>query len=139
MALSEFTDKSRQPDAAALRAALGRAHAAWTRYIELVEEQIGPVSQVWGFTGSATGWGLRLKRGDRIIVYLAPRRGAFMVSLALGEQAVAAARSSRLPAPVLAAIEAAPRYAEGRGVRFEVRTMRDAAPLALLARIKSEN
>jgi hypothetical protein len=139
MALSEFTDKSKQPDDTALRGALGKSHAAWTRLIELVEARIGPVAQVWGFTSASTGWGLRLKRGDRIIVYMTPRSGSFLVSLALGEKAAQAALASALPAPVLAAIEKAPRYAEGRGVRMEVRLVREAAPLALLAQIKNDN
>ena len=139
MALSEFFDKSQQPDTAALRGALGKSHTAWTRLIELVEQRIGPVTQVWAFTSASTGWGLRLKRGDRIIVYMTPRRGSFMVSMALGEKAAAAALASSLPAQVATVIEAAPRYAEGRGVRMEVRSVREVAPLALLAQIKNDS
>jgi hypothetical protein len=139
VALSAFTDKSRRPGEDELRSALGKAYPAWARLIELVASRVGPVSQAWGFTSAGTGWGLRLKSAERVIVYMTPREGQFLVSFALGEKAVAAAHASKLPASVLEKIEAAPRYAEGRGVRFEVRQSREVPPLARLAQIKSEH
>jgi hypothetical protein len=137
--LSAFGDKSRPPSEAELRAALGAAHAAWAQLLERAAERIGPVAPVWGFTSAKSGWGLRVRRGERVILYMTPRRGSFLVSFALGEKAVAAARARRLPAAVLAAIDTAPRYAEGRGVRFEVRRAREVPALAALAGIKHEN
>jgi len=61
------------------------------------------------------------------------------VSFALGEKAVAAARAHKLPAAVLKAIESAPKYAEGRGVRLEVRQAREVSALATLAEIKDKH
>lgn len=136
---SAFGDKSRPPSEAELRAALGTAHAAWARLLERVAEGIGPLAPAWGFTSAKSGWGLRVRRGERVILYMTPRRGSFLVSFALGEKAVAAARARRLPAAVMAAIDAAPRYAEGRGVRFEVRKLREVPALATLAAVKHEN
>lgn len=137
MALSAFTDKGRPPTEDGLSAVLGKAHAPWLRLQQLVADRIGPVSPVWGFTSASTGWGLRLRRNERVIVYMTPGEGKFLVSFALGEKAVAAAHAKGLPAAVLAAIDAAPRYAEGRGVRFEVRHGRELGPLADLAQIKN--
>lgn len=127
------------PTDAQLRALLGASHGAWALLLERIAERIGPVSPVWGFTSAKAGWGLRVRRGERVIVYLSPRSGHFLVSFALGEKAVAAARERNLPAAVLAAIEAAPRYAEGRGVRFEVRSVREVPALASLAEVKHEH
>ena len=104
--------------------------------IELVTSQIGPIVKVWGYTSASTGWGLRLKSKERVITYMTPRDGHFLVSFALGEKAVAAARRGKLAASVIEAIDTAPRYAEGRGVRFEVRGVREVAGLAALAVIK---
>ena len=139
VALSAFTDKSHQPTDKDLRSVLGKAYAPWVRLIELVSDRIAPVSQVWGFTSASTGWGLRLKRNDRVILYMTPREKHFLVSFALGEKAVVAAHASKLPAAVLKAIESAPKYAEGRGVRFEVRQAREVAALATLAEIKNQH
>ena len=139
MALNPLTEKAHEPTDEDLRAVLGKAHGAWVRLIEIVADRIPPITQVWGFTSAKAGWGLRLRRKERVILYMTPRHGQFLVSFALGEKAVEAAHSTRLPNAVLEAIDAAPRYAEGRGVRFEVRHNREIPSLAALARIKHEH
>jgi hypothetical protein len=137
--LSAFADKKNQPTEKDLRSVLGKAYPAWVRLIELVSDRIDPISQVWGFTSASTGWGLRLKRNDRIILYMTPREDHFLVSFALGEKAVVAARAHKLRKAVLKAIESAPKYAEGRGVRLEVRHAREVPALATLAEIKNDH
>lgn len=94
---------------------------------------------MWGFTSASTGWGLRVKSGDRVILYMTPQAGHFLVSFALGEKAVAATQSARLAAFLRDAIAAAPRYAEGRGVRVSVTRADQVASLATLAQIKSQH
>ena len=136
MALSPFDDKRHPPTDTDLRSILGPAYDAWTRLIELVSSRVPPIEEVWGFTSPATGWGLRLRRKDRIVLYMTPNESRFLVSFALGEKAVAATRAEKLPARILAAIDSAPRYAEGRGVRIEVKTVREVAPLVTLAKVK---
>lgn len=136
---SAFGDRSRPPSAADLRAVLGQAHGAWEQLLQRVAERIGPVAPGWGCTSAKSGWGLRVRREERVILYMTPRRGSFVVSFALGEKAVVAAHARRLPAAVRKAIDSAPRYAEGRGVRFEVRRERDVPALATLAEIKHDN
>ncbi len=136
MSLSAFGDKTRQPTDDELSRTVGRAYGAWRRLIALVEERIESVTEVWGYSGAASGWGLRVRHRERVLLYMTPKQDGFLVSFALGEKAVAAARAARLPKLVLETIDAAPRYAEGRGVRFDVRTLRQAASLADLAEIK---
>jgi hypothetical protein len=92
-----------------------------------------------GLYGQEHRLGLRLKKGTRVIVYLTPRAGKFLASIALGERAVAAARERGLPGPALAAIDAAPRYAEGRGVRLVVSTADDVKTVRQLAAAKFAN
>ena len=58
---------------------------------------------------------------------------------ALGEKAVKAAHQSKLPKAVLDLIDSAPKYAEGRAVRLEVRTKKDVALVEKLAAIKMAN
>ena len=139
MPLSALTDKSHEPTDDAVRGVLGKAYEIWNGLIDLVEERIGPVSRVWGYTSKTTGWGLRLKQKDRIIVYMTPQTGKFLVSFALGEKAVAEAKRTKLSSTLLTAIDTAPRYAEGRGVRVEVSRKNQVRDLATLAKIKCEN
>lgn len=138
MALSAFRDEVCSPTGDAVQCVLGNAHPTWAQLLALVAERIGPVSEVWKYTSANTGWGLRVVRNDRVILYLTPQQDQFIVSLALGERAVAAARTARLSARVLEAIEEAPRYAEGRGVRILVRDGRYIRTLTRLAQIKCE-
>jgi hypothetical protein len=120
MALSAFDDGTRQPTPDELAAVLGTAAAAWATLVRHIGERYPPITELWSFAGAKWGWSLRLKRKDRVILYLTPQAGQFQLGVVLGEKAVAAARASGLPEPVLALIDGAPRYAEGRGIRFAV-------------------
>ena len=138
MALSAFRDDGCPPTEDAVRRALGGAHATWVQLLGLVAERVGPVIAIWKYTSSNTGWSLRVVHNDRVILYMTPQQGEFIVSFALGERAVAAARAARLSARVLEAIEEAPRYAEGRGVQIRVRDGRYIRTLTRLAQVKCE-
>lgn len=120
MPLSFFCDKSAPPSDDALRSALAGAAGLWRELIEQLGADISPVDFVWGFTSKSTGWSLRVKRDDRNILYMTPCDGYFLVSIGLGGRAEAAARKSKLRKAIVPLIDAAPKYAEGRGIRFEV-------------------
>ncbi len=136
MALSAFDDKGKQPEAQELAAVLGTANALWDRLIDHLTEQYPPVVERWGFSGKKWGWALGLKQKKRAILYMTPSTGFFYVGFALGEKAVGAALQGGLPEAVLSVIENAPKYAEGRGVRLEVRTSADIDSVQQLAAIK---
>jgi hypothetical protein len=136
MALSAFDDKAHPPTPAAVRRVLGRAAGAWERIVAVIGEDHAPVVETWAHPGAKYGWSMRLVRGERIVVYLTPQAGCVLVGLTLGEKAVRAAREAGLPAAVMALVDAAPRYPEGRGVRLEVRSLRDVAAVRKLAAAK---
>jgi flavoprotein len=139
MALSAFDDKTKPPKDAELAATLGKTYVLWNELKKRIASRFTPLSIEWGFSSKATGWGLRLKQEKRAVLYMTPCKGYFLASFALGEKAVKAARESGLPAPVLAVIESAKKYAEGRGVRLEVRTAQDVRNVEKLAAIKMAN
>jgi hypothetical protein len=58
------------------------------------------------------------------------------VSFALGDKAVQAARQSRLPQRVIRMINEARRYAEGTGIRIEMKKPKDIEIAKQLAAIK---
>lgn len=132
MALSAFGDKSAPPSERELAEVLGASASAWRGLLA----RLAPLTSEWSFSAKTIGWGLRVMRGDRMILSMIPRDGAFLASFALGERVVAKLPS--LPANVQAAIDSAPRYAEGRGVRIEVRDERDVAAIAVIAQVKIE-
>jgi hypothetical protein len=139
MALSFFADKSVPPSEDAVRAVLGATAELWRELIRRVAQKCAPLDQVWGFSSKSTGWGLRLKHAERTILYMTPCKDYFLASFALGEKAVKAAQESRLSRAVLNVIDRAPRYAEGRGVRLEIRKPRDLSAVEIIAAAKMAN
>ena len=121
-----------------LAAELGPSMELWDRLVSGLAEG-GVTGQEWNSYSRKAGWALRLKRGDRNIVYLSPSQGCFMASFALGDKAMQAARSGKFPQPVMQILSEARRYAEGSAVRIEVHAAKDVAIVKKLAAIKLEN
>jgi hypothetical protein len=136
MALSALDDKAQIPTEAGLNAVLGPARRLWDELRNALASEHPPLTENWGFSGKKWGWSLALKQKKRTIVYLTPSEAFFYAGFALGEKAVAAARQSGLPSSVLTAIESAPKYAEGRGVRFEIHTPEDVVHALMVATAK---
>jgi hypothetical protein len=126
------------PTAQQLATALGPSVEIWDRLVQWLAGQ-GASRQEWKSTSAKYGWSLRLKSKNRTIVYLGPCQGCFRTAFVLGDKAVAAARAAGLPKPILKAIDEAPRYAEGTGVRLLVQKAADLQAIQQLARIKMEH
>ena len=118
-------DQGHRPVPGDLKEALGKADGLWSQLVSRVGQAHAPIAEVWHFGGDKHGWSLRLKRRDRIVLYLIPQRGHFLVGLVLGEKALDVIRKQDLPPDILALVASAPRYAEGTGVRLPVATSRD--------------
>lgn len=138
MPLSVFEDPSTPPDPADLRRRLGPATAAWNALVAGVTEHCDPIEELWSFGGTKFGWSLRLLRKGRVLLYLTPQEGRFLAGIVLGGKAVAAAGEAGLCPALLAQIEAAPQYAEGRGLRVEVTGGGDVEGLIHLVRLKAD-
>jgi hypothetical protein len=134
-----FAGKATQPSEAELAGALGPVKAVWDQLLAELAQDCNLVAQEWNSSSRKAGWALRLKRGERNIVYLSPGRDCFMASFALGDKAVRAARAGKLPQAVIDVIDQARRYAEGTAVRLDVRTPRQIAAIKKLVAIKLEN
>jgi hypothetical protein len=136
MALSAFDDESHPPEPGGLEAVLGWSAGLWDDLVAHVAASYPPITQLWNFAGAKTGWSLRLKRRDRIVLYMTPQPGGFLLGVVLGEKAARAAHDAGLPEAVLALIDDAPRYGEGRGIRLAVSTGDDLAAARILAALK---
>jgi|SRR5271165_2246771 len=139
MVANAFIGKSEKPTEDELALQLGPTKAVWDRLLAELAEEFDLVTSEWNSYSHKAGWSLRLKRGERNIVYLSPGRGCFMASFALGDRAVRAARESRLPTIVKEIIDGAKRYAEGTAVRLEVTGQKEIVAIKRLVAIKLEN
>jgi len=136
MALSAFDNKAKEPSDKELAAALGRTSSAWDKLRAHLAAEYAPLTEDWKYHGQKYGWTLQLKRKKRTVLYMTPLERHFVVGLVLGEKAVRAARQSDLPEWVIAMINRAKKYVEGRGIRLEIKKQSDLAVVESLAAIK---
>ena len=135
-----FIGRADIPAEVDLSAELGRAaKARWDKLLSKLAEEHRLVTREWHSYSRKAGWALRLKMGERNILYLGPCHGCFRASFVLGDKAVAAARASGLPDDVIENINGSRRYAEGTAVRIMVDAMKDVAAVVRLAGIKLAN
>ena len=136
MALSVFDDEAGPPDARELAGKLGNAGPLWEELVRHVCEKYPPVTEAWNHGGDKFGWSLRLKRKERILLYMTPQLGQFLLGVVLGEPAAERAHDELLPGDVLELIDGASRYGEGRGIRLPIRTEDDLETAMTLAALK---
>lgn len=92
-----------------------------------------------GLHGPESGWNLKALSNKRHASFLTPPKELFRIAIVLGDQAVAAIEKSDLPAAMIEEIRTAKKYAEGRGLRLEVRTRGDVEHVKKLLAIKMMN
>lgn len=136
MPLSIFGDKAIMPNENMLTGVLADTKVLWDQIRNHAAAVCGNGSEQWKFYSKKAGWSLVVKSGGRTILYLIPLEGYFKVNFVFGEKAVRAAKTGGLPAPVLALIEEAAPYMEGRSFMFDVKTQTDAETASKLIDIK---
>jgi Protein of unknown function (DUF3788) len=136
--VNAFVGKTEKPTEAELGAELGASKSLWDELVsQLAAEH--KLAREWNSYSKKAGWSLRLKRGDRNVVYFSPLHGFFRASFALGDKAVKAALESGLPASAIKIIKEAKRYAEGTAVRIEVNGQKDVEVVKKLVVVKLEH
>jgi Protein of unknown function (DUF3788) len=139
MLTNALVGATQAPNETQVAAILGPAKKLWDDLLRRLRSDCGTDAAEWGSSSKKLGWSLRVKRKERIVVYVAPHLGYFVASFALGEKAVQAARASTLSSQVMNVIEEAKRYAEGRAVRLDVRSASDLDSVLRVAKIKIAN
>ncbi len=139
MVPNAFIGNERPPTGQELATALGASKTAWDRLLADLAGEMGVQVQEWKSYSPKAGWSLRLKRKARTIVWLGPRAGSFVAAFILGDKAMRAARGARLPKRIVNALDNAPKYPEGTGVRITIKAQSQVAAVKALATIKLAN
>lgn len=139
MTENAFIGKLERPTPKELSSALGSAKALWDRVVGELAHDYGVTEQEWNSYSPKAGWSLRLKRGNRVIVYLGPCREHFRVAFVLGEKALKSAEHIKLPVRIADTLHEARHYPEGYAVRFEVNAPADIDAVKKIALAKLEN
>jgi len=135
-----FMGKTDTPTDAEVASVLGSKMKLWMGLIEWMSEKLVVPEQEWkGVVVKKYGWSLRLKKKGRNIVYLSPGKDCFMASFVLSDKALKEAKEAHLSKTVQDALEAAPRYPEGNGLRLLVQRESDLGAIRKIAAIKIAN
>lgn len=118
---SIFMQKEIIPDDAALQQALGTTHALWEEIRNATGETGKVEKEAWHFSGAKHGWSYRMSDKKRVIIYLLPRDGYFKVAFVFGEKAVEAIQETSIDPLIVEVLLSAKKYAEGRGIRIDVK------------------
>ncbi len=139
MSASVFDDKSVKPDSKALVKAIGKTAGYWKKIRSNLENDYGELIDDWKYYGQKTGWLLKVLRKKRNLFFCIPLKGSFRMAFVFGEKAVSAVQSSDLPEAIKLELKNARKYAEGRGIRIDVKSAKDVKNIRKLVEIKVKN
>ena len=118
---SVFTDKNLKPTDKDLCNKLGAKYELWNRIYNMVFSKYPGGLAEWNYPGKNYGWGFRIKDKKRAIIYLLPRDQYFKVAFVFGDKAVKEIMESKVSDEIKLSISEATKYAEGRGIRIDVK------------------
>jgi hypothetical protein len=133
---SILIDRARTPDDEILSGVLGASFKNWTEIKTSITEQHGATREEWKYYGAKSGWVLKLLLKKRNLFFLIPDKKHFTIGFVFGDRAVEAIQKSRLPAAMIREVKDARRYAEGRGLRIDVRNRTPVSHVLKLVDIK---
>jgi hypothetical protein len=118
---SIFTDKNQEPDINGLNIALGDTFKLWQLIRDDALMKYPNAIDEWNYSGEKYGWSFRIKDKKRAILYLLPRDKYFKVAFVFGQKATDRIMNSQIADTIKLELENARVYAEGRGIRIEIR------------------
>lgn len=139
MSANVFMDRPTMPDERALASELGEAKECLDQICHFIEEETGTLTREWKHYGQRSGWVLKLLYKKRNLLFVSPESGCFTLGFVFGDRAVKAVANSQLPEGIKSELVNARKYAEGRGIRFEIRDESLLENVKELIRIKLAN
>lgn len=119
--ISIFIDKTVKPTDKDLADRLDSKYKLWQRIHDLVLSKYPNGLAEWNYSGLKYGWSFRIKDKKRAIIYLLPRDQYFKVAFVFGDKAVSKIMESGISKDIKTEINQATKYAEGRGIRIDVK------------------
>ena len=134
-----FTEKGLIPTDQDLIENLGTTYALWHQLQEFVLERYPKGLKEWNYPGKKYGYSYRIKDKKRAILYFLPRKNHFMVAFVFGQKATDLIMESDIALEIKTELIKARKYAEGRGIRIEVKNDFNIPDIKKLVKIKLAN
>ena len=136
---SVFMDKDHKPTEEDLKQALETSFKHWIQLKSYLNENLKDPGEEWNFPGKKYDWSFRMKSKKRNIIYFLPGEGAFKVAFVVGDKAVAEIEKSNIKESIKKDLAEARKYAEGRGIRIDVKDQSIINDIKALITIKLAN
>jgi hypothetical protein len=118
---SIFTDKKNIPQNEDLIKNLDKTFSLWETLKEYVYQKYPKAVEDWNYPGEKYGWSFRIKDKKRTIIYFLPRDKFFKVAFVFGQKATDLVMKSQISNTIKSELESAKVYAEGRGIRIDIK------------------
>jgi len=136
---SAFINKEITPTPSDIKEALGNTYDIWQEFAAFTKRIYPGSSEKWHYTNEKNGWSFRISDKKRVLLYLLPRDGYFKVALVYGQKATDTILNSDIAPSIISEITNAKVYAEGRGIRIDVKDPALIPDIKELIRIKIAN
>jgi hypothetical protein len=100
---------------------LKESYNLWNSIRDYVQKTAPYSAEEWKYSGKKFGWSFRVTDKKRVIVYLLPREAYFKVAFVFGQKATDTILNSTISDTIKNELLEAKVYAEGRGIRIDVR------------------
>ena len=137
--LNIFIEKGLIPTDQDLIENLGTTYALWHQIQEIVLDQYPKGLKEWNYPGKKYGYSYRIKDKKRAILYFLPRKNYFEVAFVYGQKATDLIMESDISLEIKNKLIKARKYAEGRGIRIEVKNDLNITDIKKLVEIKLAN
>jgi hypothetical protein len=83
-----FTDCRQLPSEKELHRALNSAFGAWKKLVGIIQRRFPEARQQWRYYNTTKGWVMIIRNHSHTLLYLAPGRGSFSITILLSEHMV---------------------------------------------------
>lgn len=118
---SIFADKNSEPNIQDLKKALGKTFLIWKNIEDFLMTTKPDAMAVWHFSSTKFGWSYRIKDNKRVLLYLLPRDNFFKAAFVFSQKATEQILLSEISEEIKTDLRNAKAYAEGRGIRIEIK------------------
>jgi len=137
--LNIFTEKGLIPTDLDLIENLGTTYALWHQIQEFILDQYPKGLKEWNYPGKKYGYSYRIKDKKRVILYFLPRKNYFELAFVFGQKSTDLIMESDISLEIKNELIKARKYAEGRGIRIEVKNDLNITDIKKLVEIKLAN
>ncbi len=128
--------KEKIPCETDLVSVLEEAYPLWHKLNNEISRTYGEIYPEWKFYSQKSGWTRKTMLGNRNLFFFKPCEKYFRIIFVFGDNAVRMIEESTLPKSIKKEIRESKKYAEGRGLTWEIKADKDLSIAMKLIEIK---